>query len=414
MAILSSIIPSSKVSKLNYLYIFYVIIVDAVNKLILSFDGKMRIPLILSIVSIICSLNEKNSKKYLFSFPIIFWFLWCVYNIINSFIKGFPSSEEYEINIITIITKYFVIPFCSMAIISYEGYKDIKKTTMLLVCSFMLFIILGVFLQERGTGEGSSWEARGMMQLGNTLPLNSLVLFFVSIFAYANSYIKKKYFIIISFLVVLSILLVATRKAFAGVLIIGFFYLFSQIDYRNPKTFVKFIGALIIVYIFYSLIMKYTLIGARIDEGVEQQTEIYVRGYNTDSWFFELVGDRTAQYIMAWEIFLEHPLTGIGLFNFKSYTDFVVPLHTEYMVELAECGLVGFTLYALFYWGLIKRIFTCWKFGNEQLAIVMFGGVFAILFISLTTWIYPFQRNFIMLGIIIAMCDLIISNHKDQ
>lgn len=414
MTIISSILPSSKVSRLNYLYIFYVIIFDAVSKLILSFDGKMRIPLILSIISIICSINEKNSKKYLFSFPILFWFIWCVYNIINSFIKGFPPSEEFEVNITTIITRNFVVPFCSMAIIAYEGHKDIKKTTMLLVFTFFLFVILGVFLQERGSGADASWEARGMMQLGNTLPLNSLVLFFISTFAFTNGYIKKKYFLIISYFVVLSILLVATRKALAGVLIIGLFYLFSQIDYRNPKTVIKFIGALIILYIFYSLIMKYTLIGARIDEGEEYQAEIYVRGYNTDTWFFKLVGDRTTQYIMAWEVFLDNPFTGIGLYNFKSYTDFVVPLHTEYMVELAECGLVGVTFYVLFYWGIIKKIFTCWWLGNEQIAVVMLGGVSALLFISLTTWTYPFQRNFIMLGIIIAMSDLIISKQGNQ
>ena len=58
---------------------------------------------------------------------------------------------------------------------------------------------------------------------------------------------------------------------------------------------------------------------------------------------------RAIQYEFGYEKFLENPYFGIGLNNYKQFDGYNLVLHSEYLVQLIENGLVGFILFFLFY-----------------------------------------------------------------
>lgn len=84
-------------------------------------------------------------------------------------------------------------------------------------------------------------------------------------------------------------------------------------------------------------------------------------------------------------------------------------LHTEYIVQLAEGGIIGFTLFLLFYVGIGKRIVISWKnYKTRRTEIWLFIGAFgAILFVNITAWTYSFPHYFLIFGIILGYLESI-------
>ena len=92
--------------------------------------------------------------------------------------------------------------------------------------------------------------------------------------------------------------------------------------------------------------MDETGLGARIQDDIEEAglSELY----STGTFFDYIAGERIYYYVVGAEIFKEHALTGIGLQNFKSYTGGNYPMHVEWLVHLAEGGIIAFVLYLTF------------------------------------------------------------------
>ena len=97
---------------------------------------------------------------------------------------------------------------------------------------------------------------------------------------------------------------------------------------------------------------------------------------------------------------------GIGLENYQAVAHFKWRLHTEYIVQLAENGIIGFILYICFYVNIIKR---CVKYVHDRFVgsyiWVIMGGIISILFIALTAWTYSMSFYYACLGCAIAFTD---------
>jgi O-antigen ligase len=104
-------------------------------------------------------------------------------------------------------------------------------------------------------------------------------------------------------------------------------------------------------------------------------------------------------------VFIENPINGVGLQNFKkNATDFNFSIHSEYMVNIAEGGIIGTTLFFLFYywiWKQLKQVFK--KFKNVwRITVIYIAGFIAVLFINTAAWTYDSISVFITLGLIIG------------
>jgi O-antigen ligase len=118
---------------------------------------------------------------------------------------------------------------------------------------------------------------------------------------------------------------------------------------------------------------------------------------------FEKFGDRGQFYVLGFELFKENPINGIGLGNFINYHGSLV-LHSEYMIQLCELGLIGALIFAVFYIWIGKGLSFCWKYGpdNRKITEAYVAGLLIILFVGFVLFEYANPVIFILLGAIIA------------
>jgi hypothetical protein len=68
-------------------------------------------------------------------------------------------------------------------------------------------------------------------------------------------------------------------------------------------------------------------------------------------------------------------------------TGFVVRLHTEYMVQLCENGIIGFSLLISVYVFLLRKLILK-ILGGDSMVIMGLFGLLALLFLNITAWTY--------------------------
>jgi O-antigen ligase len=120
------------------------------------------------------------------------------------------------------------------------------------------------------------------------------------------------------------------------------------------------------------------------------------------------MGDRAFMYDCGWDLFLEHPLTGIGLLNFRLQNALGIDLvlHSEYMVQICECGIIGSILFLIFYYGMAKRIIQLLISGeNRQDTLVLLATFVGFLMMSFFAWTYTSIYYFVFFGFIYAVYD---------
>ena len=108
-------------------------------------------------------------------------------------------------------------------------------------------------------------------------------------------------------------------------------------------------------------------------------------------------------YYYGIELFHTNPLTGIGVNNYVQRTGFENRLHTEYMVQLCENGIIGFSLFVRFYVSFIRALLRARK--NQELQwLTVASGILAILFLSFTTWTYNQQYVMVIYAVVLVYC----------
>lgn len=383
---------------LNYFLIGYLILKPAITNLFFNFDGAGRIPLILMVLILTLNVNNKNFYQTIISKPIITWVIWGIYVGISWYIIGIRSVE---IPTWSFLFNYIIFPIFSMVVAAYESKRNYKTFSKFILYCFVSFCILGFTFQEKG-----NTEERGGELLGNALPLAATCMFYVASFCRTHNIITKKIFYAGFVLAILAILMVATRKALIAVSIIYILYILSQ----NRTVSFSYIFKIVLLFLFVLIIGNYILDNTLLGDRFRNTEDVGSEFNTTNIAWLNFLGDRAYFYITGWKLFLEEPLTGIGLMNFRVIEKTQLPIHSEYIVQLTECGLIGCFFFILFYrqiFSLIKRI----KANNYQqnIKLNLISWFFAFFFLSLTTWTYQFPRYFIITGMIIGYCKTKIS-----
>ncbi len=123
--------------------------------------------------------------------------------------------------------------------------------------------------------------------------------------------------------------------------------------------------------------------------------------FNTsDIAWLNFLGDRAYFYIEGWELFKENPICGIGINNFVVIAQSELPIHSEYIVQLCECGIIGCILFVLFYASLLR--YSRGIKGDIRHKILFTGYLRSVIFLGLMAWTYQFTYYFICFGIIIG------------
>ena len=360
-----------------------------------GFDGAGRIGGGLMIMAVFA--NGKSLSKV----PkiMLIWGVWILYNIILCRIKGFDlGSVSFPIWAINSL----IMPFITM-LVAYNTFRmDSDRTIKSLFYCWLLFVFIGLVTMQGHTrdvmGEDVTRQSNAM---GNTYINASVFLLMFAFYALNKGLIKFNIFIVACLLEILAVLLSGSRKGMLSIFIIFFMSYVGKKTDMCLKQMVRVSIIAVIAYMIVQIIMTYTVAGLRIQVGLEEEEY-------ADNWFLSKMGDRAFMYDYGWELFLENPLTGIGLQNFRwqNALGIELALHTEYMVQICECGIIGSVLFLIFYYGMANRIIQLLISGeNKQDIFVLLATFIGLLMLSFFTWTYTGIYYFIFFGFIYAVYD---------
>lgn len=379
----------------NIFYLFFCIIWPPLQMYYLGVDGAGRTILALSIPALLCNVLSLGHQKNILRSPaFICWIILVAFSIVNSLMKGYSA----ESGSLAFFKTNYIAPFVFFYVLILELERDYTNCLRVLFYALLTYIFL--CLGSMSLDDDERIVAEG---LKNLLPLHSTCLVFVGGLLYRNRNLSAVLFYFIVLLAIVVTMLSGTRKALGAIIILltGIIINNGDNEKRSIGYYARLIFFFVILYWGVGFIMDNTMIGSRLAGTAEQSTVELVGNKKINMVLNTILGDRAIQYELGYLTFLKHPWTGIGLTNFMSVTGYPYRLHTEYMTQLCENGIIGFLLLMLFYFHLIRKLLVNYKKYGDDITIVLFG-LLAILFINITAWTYCTIFGMIYYAIILS------------
>lgn len=384
---------------LPYFYLALVILWIPIS-LITGIDGMGRIKIATTIVLVGYLLFKKRS--YLSNFfserCVVILAVLIIYMIANYLIlyelPHNPAPHERLFKVLTLIYPFMILLVVYTEIIEGRSGKVIN----VILCSYYAWILLlvvymgrAVTIMERMTLEGIDSNDFGLV--------SSLVIFML--------YLRIRYFnmnptkgIMLAILPLVLIIFTSSRTAMGCVCIVVALIMIDYLHNLNFINFAKILLSLAIIFGGFLYVQENTNLGKRIAY-TTSQTENY-RGLKTHT-VLDKMGDRGVFYYYGYKAWKEEPVFGIGLGNFKTRNIFGgLVCHSEYMVQLCECGIIGIFLYLLYLFMLWRRIRYFPFSGIFLRKRVLYGALIMVLLVDTFFWSYDRLYIFILYGLIIG------------
>lgn len=374
---------------INCLYIILTIIWVPLQKVFLHFDGAGRTIMIASFFIFLYNLNSANFRRILKSRISILWFVWIIIAFVNTVLHDSPAVQGRAemLSFVAGLTEPYILMLCT----AYTFTQNRKLTLLALLVAVGVYTFIGAFMMEGGLVYGSS--ILGADNLGNDLALHALFLIALTGLLFYYKVVNGR-FLIVSFVFVLGLVFIlAERKALLASFVIILFFIISVSN--SYKT---------IILLLCSIVLMVLLMWPYISKSLVVERISGIKDYSLDVPAYLLfLGDRVYYYLEGFKLFVENPVTGIGLENFMVYTGYNQRIHSEIMVQITECGLIGFLLYCMFYISIFKSVLKEEHVKRcRSIRIFVFGIILAILFISTCSWTYDGCIYFVFFGLCIA------------
>lgn len=361
---------------------------------ILKVDGAQRSILFLTVLICLVYLKNASFRTNIFSTPYIFWLLWGIYAFINTLTLGgyigLPKLSFFTMLFVPLVVIWFI---------GVEQYRDRKYIFNVIILGLFIRILLS-YIFELGNMQNFGDRLGGRLN-ANEIAVSAIVLICFIFLKYFYGEIRFSNMMLLVSFPVFIIVLTGSRGSFGALLllIIAFFIIIRTDKVR--RNFMIFLLGFILIYSALTYILGNTNLGLRLSETLHQGETLNKLGSNSP--LLQKFGDRGIFYKLGFEIFLEHPVRGIGLGNFIKFSGSVVQ-HSEYMIQLCELGLIGSTLFILFY-GYIGRnlIYLRNVLPDDRKIIEAYIAVlFVILFLAFSLFQYTLVVIFLLLGSLIG------------
>ena len=382
-----------KYLRFEYLFIFMVIVWDPFQRYILKVDGGANTIALLAITVLFISFRKKIFHKLIFTKPIFLWFIWILYSFLNTIIVGYSSDLP--------ISSFFLnisIPLLLMLVICMEFIRNEDRVINVIISGLYIAVILTLFFAIE-TFEG---RIGGAMN-SNTIGIMSTVLCMLIYYKTYKRQIKISQFAVLIIVPLFAIISTGSRTAFDGVLLLFALHFFLNRSRYILFTLLKIVLGALFLFLPFNYILENTGLGERIMSTTKQSEGMT---FETGNEMLDKFGDRGFFYYRGWEVFKEHPITGIGLENFKNYNHLELAQHSEYMIQLTELGLIGFILFILFYASIFKNLKIIKKVYNDSFQkreIELFISYLLIILLMITaTRMYRVWFLFVIVGIVVG------------
>lgn len=230
--------------------------------------------------------------------------------------------------------------------------------------------------------------------------LNTVFPFFLcSTVYFAKLKQTKKFFwfLLATLTVFFVFLMTLSRSGWLGLtlgLLVVAWYKRAQIFRRGNLKYLVF--ALIVFIIFFAQIYQYLyfVVSARLEEMESRQIHLYL-------------------VKSAFEMFLSHPLTGVGIGNFgEAYGKYFKPgleyynAHSAFLTILSETGIIGFIIYISFYIFIFRQILLFFRnssgYHKEVIGLGLLSGFCGLMAANIFYQNFTFQFFFVFLGLAFA------------
>lgn len=227
----------------------------------------------------------------------------------------------------------YTFPFI-LAIGFIKAREQISRLLIAMSVSILIADLYAIWQGLHGNFRADAFSLHPMTLAGYLVQVIPLIL----VFFIEDQTLSKKYRIFFGVVLVFSVIALlfnGTRGAWIAVILTLLFYGFLNIR-RNPKSLFGFLAVILILGIiaFNVPSLKYRI------------NTIGDNNYQSNS-------ERILMWHSAWNMFLDHPITGIGLGNYaKSYQEqYISPeakerrqnhAHNNFLQILADRGIIGF------------------------------------------------------------------------
>lgn len=374
----------------NVFIVFLLILSGLLFHITIGGPGRKSFTSLLYVAVFMNFLPNREFRKIAFSFPMLVWIVLAVYHTINAFIKHVPDFSFPDVLVRAKI-------YCSIVIFAYFLSKNFKKTLKYIFYALATWLTIGLLYVGYNPGERLAGEGLISVQFGKNAAVMGICGIYLTIFNY-----KQLICVAIRLMYpMLFIFLSQTRQALGMVAIqfVGFYYAFILRLKINFRSVALLAIGFFLAYNGYTYLMDETGLGTRIQDDIEEAG--LSEQYSTGTVFDYIAGERIYYYVVGAEIFKEHSLTGIGLENFKPYTGGEYPMHVEWMVHLAEGGIIAFVLYVCF----LVMLFVTILGSNEKMPmkVMRFFTLCVILFSAFFASSYGQEIPVILYSIILSV-----------
>lgn len=356
---------------------------------LLGIDGAGRIPFILLIIGNLIAFN--NTKIVISKKPVVIYLFLVIYMFANGLLK--ESHMVFTGGIFAFITIVFS-PVLLMLLVLYNSRINFNETLKIICVGLYLYCVMAMF------SDATKSERFGSLINANIIGLNAMFCVFSLLFLWLRKCLSLPKLIVFLILPMFVIILTGSRTSFALVSLVVFCtFLMSRV--WNARS-LFFIFCLIAIFVLgFKYIIDNTVVGERL-MGTTTQIEDSKIATGT---VWDILGDRGIQYYISWNIFLQNPITGIGLRRWSIVGGTGVVFHSEYLVQYCENGIIGISLYLCFLSFYVRKLFRmikdCARYSFVKRNAIFLLLVFtSILFTNFAYWTYTLYCCFVYYALI--------------
>lgn len=324
---------------------------------------------------------------------------WCIIMIFFSIIAVF-YAKDYSVALYTFVNIVQVI-LIAFVTVSYIDSNDklifMSKSIIIGGCVLLLRLVavtpLSSWLSYERLGSHIGYNAN---DVGNKAAIAAIV----SIgFARMESNKKKKLLYLFLFAALLVIVLFSgSRKSLLAVIIaVAMFYTLGLKEKRY--MFLSIFGVGIAFVLLYFISMNNDILYSVIGRRIESMYNVIFHGQSEASSI-----DLRYKYMnMAWTLFKNNPLNGVGLGNFKIASNFGVYSHCDYLEVLCSYGIIGAVFYYLPIITVALRILTFRKKDIIDWYYLILVVVLMVNYVTMVMYTSAYTQIIIILAIAYTM-----------
>lgn len=318
-------------------------------------------------------------------------YLYCnlAFILVSALSLIWSSNTSYSISSVVSILQVFLISFLIFITCNKKNdYYDIIDKFSIISWIFMAYIIFSTSKEEWKTifaynTNLSSSAGRLGPSVGMHTNMCGAVLSILIMFSFYEYLSKKNKVSLIQTILLLVFLTLTKSRMSILVVVLGMSLYYTIYKELSGKQAIKIIGVLIVLIILLVLSMSnqflYNLYGNRI----ESMFNFFSKTANTDA----SVTGRLALQQRAIEVFLNHPILGVGIGNFSSYSNNLGGVsgfyaHNNFLELLADVGIVGTVMYYTPYVIALVKTRTVAK-RCESKAAMFFNFLFVLIVVRL-------------------------------